>query len=95
MLAAPHAGQLNGSPVRSLLTSASTWAGLYVFGRGLRILILRDVEQLFDLVGYSAGDVLRGTPTYRQLRMDAPAGHRIVAHPVPDGPPPVLYRTWN
>ena len=72
MLAAPHAGQLNGSPVRSLLTSARTWAGLYVFGRGLRILILRDVEQLFDLVGCSAGDVLRGTSTYRQLRMDAP-----------------------
>lgn len=37
ILAAPQAGQLKGSPVRSLLTSARTWAGLYVFGRGLRI----------------------------------------------------------
>ena len=38
MFAAPHAGQLKGSPVRSLLTNARTCAGLYVFGRGLRIL---------------------------------------------------------
>jgi hypothetical protein len=27
---------------------------------------------MFDLVGYKAGDVHRGTPTYRQLRMDMP-----------------------
>jgi len=36
-LAAPHAGQLSACPVRSLVTRARTWAGLYVFGRGLRI----------------------------------------------------------
>jgi len=57
--------------------------------------ILRDVEQLFDLVGCSAGDVLQGTSTYRQLRMDTPTGDRIVVHLARNGPPPVLYRAWN
>lgn len=37
MVPAPQAGQLSELPERSLLTRASTWAGLYVFGRGLRM----------------------------------------------------------
>ena len=30
-------GQLRGEPVRSLAMRLSAWAGLYVFGRGLRM----------------------------------------------------------
>ena len=30
-------GQLSGAPVRSLEMRLSAWAGLYVFGRGLRM----------------------------------------------------------
>lgn len=33
-----HDGQLNGFPLRSLAMRCSAWAGLYVFGRGLRML---------------------------------------------------------
>src|SRR3712207_9193778 len=32
-----HDGQLRGEPLRSLAIRCSAWAGLYVFGRGLRM----------------------------------------------------------
>jgi hypothetical protein len=32
-----HDGQLSGDPLRSLLIRKRAWAGLYAFGRGLRM----------------------------------------------------------
>jgi len=40
-----HEGQLSGRPLRSLEIRWSAWAGLYVFGRGFRMLPPDDVSR--------------------------------------------------
>jgi hypothetical protein len=39
-----HDGQLSGDPFRSLAIRCSAWAGLYVFGRGFRMVPPKEVH---------------------------------------------------
>ena len=95
IFAAPQAGQLSGSPVRSLLTSARTWAGLYVFGRGLRMLSCEMSNNCSTWLAVRLGRAT-SAPTYRQLWNERTGGYlNSSALGRAGGPPPVLYRWWN